>query len=140
MCGCSFSISSDSFLNLWIYGQNSTDSWRTTRHDDGQSPRNKASKIQKLVFRCFLLTSAKVKKFQDGDRLTKLYTVVFQDIFQKSTHVCKKNKMLFRFRYSHWSKMHTFLILSSNRQTDRRTDCYNPPPTLGLNIHIYNCK
>ena len=26
--------------------------------NDGQSPRNKASKIQKLVFQCFLLASA----------------------------------------------------------------------------------
>ena len=30
--------------------------------------KNKASKIQKLAFWCFLLTSAKMKKFQDGDR------------------------------------------------------------------------
>ena len=30
-----------------------TDSWRTTRHDNGQSPENKALKIQKLAFRCF---------------------------------------------------------------------------------------
>ena len=41
-----------------------------------QSPRNKASKIHKLVFRCFLLTSAKAKKFQDGDRSTRLYTAI----------------------------------------------------------------
>ena len=77
-CGRSFLISSrsDSYLNLWIYGQNSTDSWRTTRYDDGQSPRNKASKIQKLAFRCFLLTSAKAKKFQDGERSIRLYTTI----------------------------------------------------------------
>ena len=42
----------------------------------GQSPRNKASKIQKLAFRCFLLTSAKAKKFQDGDRSIRLYTTI----------------------------------------------------------------
>ena len=35
-----------------------------THYDDGQSPRNKHSKIQKLAFLCFLLTSAKAKKFQ----------------------------------------------------------------------------
>ena len=34
------------------------------------------SKIQNLAFRCFLLTSAKAKKFQDGDRLTRLYTAI----------------------------------------------------------------
>ena len=73
MCGRSFLISSDSYLNLWIYGQDSTDSWRTTRYDDRQSPRNNASKIQKLVFRCFLLTSAKAKKFQHGNRSIRLY-------------------------------------------------------------------
>ena len=33
---------------------------------------DKASKIQKLAFRCFLLTSAKAKKFQDGDRSIRL--------------------------------------------------------------------
>ena len=38
--------------------------------------RNKASKIQKLAFRCFLLTSAKAKKFQDGDRSIRLYTTI----------------------------------------------------------------
>ena len=76
--GAFFLISSrsDSYLNLWIYGQNSTDSWRTTRYDGGQNPRNKASKIQKLAFRCFLLTSAKAKKFQDGDRSIRLYTTI----------------------------------------------------------------
>ena len=41
-----------------------------------QSPRNKATKIQKLAFHCFLLTSAKVKKFQDGDQFIRLYTTI----------------------------------------------------------------
>ena len=49
-----------------------------------------ASKIQKLAVRCFLLTSAKAKKFQDGDRLIRLYTTIslpatFFFFFQKST-------------------------------------------------------
>ena len=87
MCGRSFLISSNSYLNLWIHGQNSTDNWRTTRYDDGQSPRNKASKIQKLAFRCFLLTSAKAKKFQDGDRSIRLYTTIsLQLFFFKNRH------------------------------------------------------
>ena len=34
------------------------------------------TKIQKLAFRCFLLTSAKAKKFQDGDRSIRLYTTI----------------------------------------------------------------
>ena len=29
-----------------------------------------------LAVRCFLLTSAKAKKFQDGDRSTRLYTTI----------------------------------------------------------------
>ena len=37
---------------------------------------NKALKIQKLAFRCFLLTSAKEKKFQDGDRSISVYSTV----------------------------------------------------------------
>ena len=36
-------------------------------YEDTKSPRNKASKIQKLAVQCFMLMSAKVKKFQDGD-------------------------------------------------------------------------
>ena len=72
MCGHSFLIS----LKLWIYGQNSTDSWRTTCYDDWQSKRNKASKIQKLAFQCFMQTSAKAKKFQDGNWSIRLYTTI----------------------------------------------------------------
>ena len=43
---------------------------------DTESSRNKASKIQKLAFRCFLLTSANAKKFQDGDRSIRIYTTI----------------------------------------------------------------
>ena len=48
---------------------------------------DKASKIQKLAFRCFLLTSAKAKKCQDGDRSIRLYTTISLQLrlfFQKS--------------------------------------------------------
>ena len=38
-----------------------------THYDVRKSPRNKASKRQKLVFQCFLLTSANTKEFQDGE-------------------------------------------------------------------------
>ena len=57
------SLSSDSFLKLWIYGQNSTDSWTTTCYDDGQNPRSKASKIQKLAVRCFCWSLLKYNIF-----------------------------------------------------------------------------
>ena len=55
----------------------SLQNWRNTRYDVRKSQRNKASKIQKLVLWCFImLTSAKVKKIQDGDRLMRLYMSV----------------------------------------------------------------
>ena len=99
MCGRSFLISSNSYLNLWIHGQNSTDSWRTTRYNDGQSPSNKASKIQKLAFRCFLLTSAKAKKFQDGDQSIRLYTTISLQLifFSKNDRIfCQKDSRSFK--------------------------------------------
>ena len=94
MCGRSFLISSDSYLNLWIYRQNSTDSWRTTRYDDRQSPRNNASKIQKLVFRCFLLTSAKAKKFQHGNRSIRLYVYIHCDFSATKKFFNNRHKIL----------------------------------------------
>ena len=136
MCGRSFLISSrsDSYLNLWIYGQNSTDSWRTTRYDNGQSPRNKASKIQKLAFRCFLLTSAKAKKFQDGDRSIRLYTTISLQLrgFSKiATMFYKKNSPSF-YRWVHQESKRSILQDYELTDTQTQTDCYNPPPTLGL--------
>ena len=71
---------------------------------------------------CFLLTSVKVRKFQDGDRSTRPYTAVFPKprLFFRNPHIClQENKMLFQFRYTHRSETHAFSILSSNRQTDR---------------------
>ena len=38
--------------------------------------QEKVKKIQKLEVLCFLLTSAKAKKFQDGDRSTRLYNAI----------------------------------------------------------------
>ena len=124
MCGRSFLISSrsDSYLNLWIYGQNSTDSWRTTRYDDRQSPRNKASKIQKLAFRCFLLTSAKAKKFQDGDRSIRLYTTISLQLrrFSKiATIVYQKDSRSFQRWVQREAKRS---ILQDYELTDRQTD------------------
>ena len=75
MCGRSFLISSDSYLFRTYEFTDETPQIAEEQlfYDDGQSPRNKASKIQKLAFR---LTSAKAKKFQDGDRSTRLYTAI----------------------------------------------------------------
>ena len=66
MCGHSFLISSDSYLFKTCEFMDNTPqiAEEKTHYDDGQSPRNKHSKIQKLAFLCFLLTSAKAKKFQ----------------------------------------------------------------------------
>ena len=140
-CRRSFLISlqSDSYLNLWIYGQNSIDSWRTTYYNDGQSPRKKASKIQKLAFRCFLLTSAKAKKFQDGNWSIRLYTTISLQLrcFSKiATIVYQKDSRSFQ----QWVQQEVKRsILQDYELTDRQidtshtqTDCYNPPPTLGL--------
>ena len=55
-------------------------------YDDRQSPRNKASKIQKLAFRCFLLTSEKVKKFQDGDQSIRLYATISLQLRHSASH------------------------------------------------------
>ena len=123
MCGRSFLISSrsDSYLNLWIYGQNSTDSWRTTHYDDGQSPRNRASKIQKLAFRCFLLTPAKAKKFQDGDWLIRLYTTISLQLrrFSKiATIVYQKDSCSF-YNWVHQEAKRS--ILQNYELTDRQT-------------------
>ena len=143
MCGRSFLISSrsDSYLLLWIYGQNSTDSWRTTRYDDSQSPRNKASKIQKLAFRCFLLTSAKAKKFQDGDRSIRLYTTISLQLrrFSKiATIVYQKDSRSFQQwvqREAKRSILQDYELTDTHTHTTHtQTDCYNPPPTLGLII------
>ena len=91
---------SDLYLNLWIYGRASTDSWRTTHYDDGQSPRNKASKIQKLVFQCFFLffadiisKSAEISRWQlinkalDYDSTTKM--------FFENRHFCSSEGLTF---------------------------------------------
>ena len=123
MCGRSFLISSqsDSYLNLRIYGQNSTDSWRTTHYDDRQSPRNKASKIQKLAFWCFLLTSAKAKKFQDGGRSIRLYTTVSLQLrrFSKiATIVYQKDSRSFQQWVQREAKRS---ILQDYELTDRHT-------------------
>ena len=65
-----------------------------------KAQETKLQKIQKLAFWCFLLTSAKAKKFQDGDRSTRLYTAISLHLrrFQKSpqlfirrTHVLSSN-------------------------------------------------
>ena len=142
MCGHSFLISlrSDSYLNLSIYGQNSTDSWRTTCYDNGQSPGNKASNIQKLVhFGVFLLTSAKAKKFQRWRLIDKTvhYDYSATKKFFKNRHNCLSEGFTFflamgstRSETKHsprlQSKTHT------HTHTHSQTDCYNPPPTLGL--------
>ena len=80
MCGRSFLISSNSLLNLWIHGQKSTDSWRNNSLWRWTKPKKQIFKDTKVsvvvVVRCFLLTSAKAKKFQDGDRSIRLHTTI----------------------------------------------------------------
>ena len=66
-----FSSRSDSYLNLWIYGQNSTNSWKTTRYDDGQSPRNKASKIKKVSVSLFYADISKSEEISKWSQIDK---------------------------------------------------------------------
>ena len=63
-----------------------------------ESQRNKASKMQKLAFSCFLLTSAKVKKFQYGNRSIRLYTVIFLQLrsFPKIATIYQKDSRSFQ--------------------------------------------
>ena len=93
----SFLISLDSFLNLWIYGQNSTDSWRTTRYDDGQSQRNKASKIQKLAFWCFSADINKSKEISRWRLIDKALHCNFSATkrFFKNRHNCLSEGLMF---------------------------------------------
>ena len=96
---------------LWIYAWNSTDSWRITRYDDEQSPRNKASKTQKLAFWCFLLTSAKATEFQDGDRSTRLYTAI-------SLHLRRFSKIatiFYQNTHTHIFKISSLLLMSAEK-------------------------
>ena len=131
------------WTQLWIYGQNSTDSWRTTRYDDGQSPKNKASKIQKLAFRCFLLTSAKAKKFQDGDRSTRLYTYTTISLHSRrfskiATIVYQEDSCSFQQwvqREVKRSYLKDYKVTHRHTHTHTQTDCYNPLPTLGLKMN-----
>ena len=125
--------------HLRIYQWNSTDSWRTTYYDDGQSPRNNTSKIQKLAFWCFLLTSVKAKKFQDGDWLTRLYTAISLQLrhFSKiTTIVYQKDSCSFQ-QWVQQEVKRSYLqdYKGTHTHTRTQTDCYNPPPTLGLIIH-----
>ena len=43
-----------------------------------KAQETKASKIHKLAFPCFLLTSAKAKKIQDGYQSIRIYTISLQ--------------------------------------------------------------
>ena len=100
-----------------------------TRYDDGQSPRNRASKIQKLAFRCFLLTSAKAKKFPDSDQSIRLYTTISLQLrrFSKiATIVYQKDSHSF-YSWVHREAKRSILQdykLTADRQTDRQTDTH----------------
>ena len=95
MCEHSSFVSSDSY-HVRNYEFTYETPQIADRYDDGQSPRKQVSKIQKLAFRCFLLTSAKAKKFQGGNQSTRLYTAI-------SLHL------------RHFSKIATIFILEGHR-------------------------
>ena len=121
------SSSARNWIRTWtceFYGQNSTNSWRTTRYDNGLSPKNKASKIQKLAFRCFLLTSVKAKKFQDGDQSVKLYTTIFSatEMFFKNPYISfAEDDEAFPSLHSNCLQNQAISEIKLDRQTDRHT-------------------
>ena len=113
-----------------------------------KAQKNKALKIQKLVFCCFLLTSAKAKTFQDGDRLKRFYTTISLQLrrFSKiATIVYQKDSRSFQQWVQQEAKRsilqdYEVTDTQTDTRTDRQkhththtqTDCYNPPPTLRL--------
>ena len=107
-------------------------------YDKGQSSRNKASKIRKLVFQCFLLTLAKVKKCQDGDRLIRLYTTISLQVrhFKKIAKIAyQKDSRSFQQWVQQEAKRSILQDYEvTHTQAHTQTNCYNPPPTLGLII------
>ena len=88
--------------------------------------QEKSFKDTKLGFRCFLLTSARAKRIQDGDQSIRLYTAIslqprcFSEIH---TYVCKKLKCSFDSGTQVEAKR-TYLQFYpvTDRQTDRQTD------------------
>ena len=121
----------NSHFNLWIYGQSSIDSWRTTRYDNGQSPRNKASKIQKLAFRCFLLTSAKLQEISRWQPIDKALHCDFSapKTFFENHHNClSKELTFFPAMDSTRSERKHSPRLRGNRHTDRQTDRHTHKP------------
>ena len=87
-----------------------------------KAQKHKASKIQKLAFRCFLLTSAKTKEFQDGDQSIRLYTTISQQLrrFSKiATIVYQKDSRSF---YQWVQQEVKQSILQDYKLTDRQTE------------------
>ena len=93
-------------------------------------------------FGFFLLTSAKAKKFQDGNWLIRLYTAIFLQlrsfskigtiVYQKDSHSFQqwvqpeaKRSILQDHEVAHRNTI-------TQTHTHTQTNCYNPPPTLGL--------
>ena len=104
--------------------------------DKAQEKSFKESKIQKFAFRCFLLTLAKAKKFQDGNQSTWLYTAVLPEpgsFLEIHTYVRKNIRCSFNSgTHVEAKRTHFRFCPGTDRQTHRWTDCYNLPPTLGL--------
>ena len=84
-----------------------------------------------------MLTSVKAKKFLDGNRLTRLYTAISLHLrsFSKNCHNCLSEEFTF-FPAMGSMRSETKLSPRLRRNTHTHTDCYNPPPTLGLIITI----
>ena len=80
-----------------------------------------------------------MKKFHDGDRSVRLYITISLQLrrFSKiATIVYQKDSCSF-YCWVHQEAKRSILqdYELTDRHTHTQTDCYNPPPTLGLIFH-----
>ena len=109
-------------VNLWTKPPQIAEEQLVMTMDKAQE--TKLQRIQKLVFQCFLLKSAKAKKFQNGDRSIRLYTTISLQLRRSSkihTHILAEDDEAFQMMCSNCLQIKK--SLRSNR-TDRQTDTH----------------
>ena len=103
----------------------------------------KDSKVRISVFSADISKSQEISRWRTIDK-TLHYDFSATETFFKNRHNClSEGLMFFPAMGSTRSETNHSPRLRTNRQTDRHTDththtqtnCYNPPPTLGLIMH-----